>query len=407
MRNFIQTMGSWVTIVLIAASIQLSPSLANEQAAKGEQPPDLPAWMPELEKAIDGLPAPSDSWLKIMVRIHEAGETSVPELIAAMDATSNDAMIRALAFLMRASGDKRCVPALIRAIPKTLRPPGSDYGLQAKEANCIAFAQAHQLGEKREGDRFDFGRPVREVFGALQSLTSQNHGEEELYHMFLEGTSNQRRQKHQIYYRCAMRWSRWWSSESSKLGVDAAYQAVQLPPAKEIAIVEMTTDTPLTLSDSHSGWSLAPVQRMDSEVVFLDLDTGRTSNLPERWRKEEVENHLEAIYEWAMEEGLDLMGSQTPGDKEPVFILQPIHLNLWELPSSYWKQDISNTTLETLRKELTLTDVLMHFDATQQKYDPQACGTFLYETRDGTSGILYSRCPHHQQQTARGCPYPG
>ncbi len=53
-----------------------------------------------------------------MMQIHEQGEAARSDLIAELDSTDSDVMMRALAFLMRASGDNCYVPALIRAIPK-------------------------------------------------------------------------------------------------------------------------------------------------------------------------------------------------------------------------------------------------------------------------------------------------
>lgn len=57
---------------------------------------------------------------KTFLEIADLGNDDVPELIEELDATNNQRMIRCLGFLLRASGDRRAVPALMRAIPQTL-----------------------------------------------------------------------------------------------------------------------------------------------------------------------------------------------------------------------------------------------------------------------------------------------
>src|SRR5579875_784041 len=112
-----------------------------------------------------------DVWARTLKAIVDLGPEAVPELIAELDATNDDVMLRCLGFTLRAIGDKRAVPALIRALPKTLFPPGSDMGLQAEDKVLAKFMQQHDLDKGDSGERYSFGRPVREIFGALHKLT--------------------------------------------------------------------------------------------------------------------------------------------------------------------------------------------------------------------------------------------
>ena len=50
------------------------------------------------------------------------GGNAVPQLCAELDLTTEDRMLRRLAFALRAIGDPPAIPALIRAIPRTLVP---------------------------------------------------------------------------------------------------------------------------------------------------------------------------------------------------------------------------------------------------------------------------------------------
>ena len=65
-----------------------------------------------------------DIYARQIRQLAEIGKPAVPALTAALDKTSRDTEMRLLAFTLRAIGDPRAVPALIRAIPKTLLPPG-------------------------------------------------------------------------------------------------------------------------------------------------------------------------------------------------------------------------------------------------------------------------------------------
>src|SRR6185503_10909769 len=56
----------------------------------------------------------------------ELGDGALPALTSALDKQTRDVPLRFLAFTLRAIGDARAVPALIRAIPRTLLLPSSD-----------------------------------------------------------------------------------------------------------------------------------------------------------------------------------------------------------------------------------------------------------------------------------------
>ena len=78
------------------------------------------------------------------------GRDAVPQLCAELDRTTEDRMLRRLGFALRAIGDARAVPALIRAIPKTLLPSSSDYGLIVSDKELTDFMQTHD-SEQRKG----------------------------------------------------------------------------------------------------------------------------------------------------------------------------------------------------------------------------------------------------------------
>jgi hypothetical protein len=159
-----------------------------------------------LEEQNKGAERFKDTWVLTLKEIVDVGPTAVPQLIAELDATQDDMMLRSLGFTLRAIGDKRSIPALIRAIPKTLRKPGSDMGFDLQDQALADFIGNNDLNEK-EIRNFTFGRPVREILGALQKMTGQDFEDEQIYSIFLNGTVRQRRLRQELYHRQAQKWA--------------------------------------------------------------------------------------------------------------------------------------------------------------------------------------------------------
>src|SRR4051812_33537739 len=88
-------------------------------------------------------------WCVLMRELVAIGSKAVPQLCDELDRTTVDRTQRRLAFALRAIGDARAVPALIRSIPKTLQPPSSDYGLIVADAELTAFMQKHDLANRK------------------------------------------------------------------------------------------------------------------------------------------------------------------------------------------------------------------------------------------------------------------
>ncbi|HWB10697.1 MAG TPA: carboxypeptidase-like regulatory domain-containing protein [Pirellulales bacterium] len=352
----------------------------------------------KLERQNAGEERFKDGWCSTLKEIVDLGPAAVPELIDELDATQDNMMLRCLGFTLRAIGDQRAVASLIRAIPKTLLPPGSDMGLTSADAELLKFMQQHDLEAVDRGDRYSFGRPVREICGAIEKLTGQKHGEEQLFHIFLDGLASQRRMKRALFQRTAKTWADWWEKEGSKQ-VDAAYARVNLPDfAPPEADGPPPPGTHFKLSGGGSGWVLESVLNPQSRVVFYDFDTGRASDLPERWRTaKDIAGRLDEVLAWARQEGFDLMGTQhsPPDGAQPVFVLRSIGMRTWELGANRWKMQSEDVTAEALQAEGTPAgELLLHSkrkdgDNEKDGFDPQATATFFYITHEGTPGLLF------------------
>ncbi|HEY4312880.1 MAG TPA: hypothetical protein VGN12_25745 [Pirellulales bacterium] len=338
-----------------------------------------------------------DDWLLTLKSLADLGPDAVPDLIAELDVTTDDMMLRCCGFTLRAINDPRAIPALIRAIPKTLLPPGSDMGLKADDQRLADWARQYDLNGDNKGNRYGFGRPVREIFGALRKLSGQEFGEEDLYHMFLDGLDSQRRMKRELFDREAARWAEWWDEHAQEFTPDPAYARVNLPPLNVPAdvIESPPPGARYKISGGASGWLLQSVLEPNAKEIFFDLDTGRATGLPKKWRDADlIESHMDDIVAWAFREGFDLMATEYTDKDGRYYVLRGIGLSVWELAPERWKMSSDDITVEALQAEGTRGgDLLLHIDPATKTPDPKSKVPFLYITRRGMPGLLFVGIP--------------
>lgn len=390
---------------------QVTRQKSKPEAATLRQNTSVGQLLTELDDMNTGSERFSDKWANQIRRIVALGPDVVPQLVAELDRTSNSMMLRCLGFMLRAIGDKRAVPGLIRAIPKTLIRPGSDMGLRidGTDQTLLKFMQQHDLSPKHNGNEYDCGRPVREIFGALHSLTGQNFGEQELFSVFLNKNDfpSQKHAKAVLFQRIAERWAQWWQLEGHKLTNDPSFHTVKLSPLPVLAPSDsISADAQLKTESGTSNWILEPMRRASSRRSFYDLDTGRAARLPKRWRDKKLsEEQLLEIQEWAAEQGYDMLGDEIEGENEKsLFVLRPIGLSTWELPKTQWKAKLKQTSINSLKEQgrLNKQDLLVSFDAETNKAKPLETATFFYITREGTPGILYVGIEVHDNSLKPG-----
>ena len=200
--------------------------------------------------------------------------------------------------------------------------------------------------------------------------------------------------KRELYQRTAQAWTAWWEKNGAIRIDDAAYARVNLPEFAEQKIeAPLPAGMHFKTNNGGSGWILESFRNPNSKTVFYDFDTGRVSDLPDRWRGvKNIEAQLDDIVAWALREGFDLMGAEytSSNDGQRVFALRSIGLRAWELGADRWKMQSNDITLETLQEVGTPAEgVLMHYDKQKDAFDPKAIATFLYITREGTPGLLF------------------
>ena len=153
----------------------------------------------------------TELWCSLMRELVAIGRGAAPQLCAELDRTTEDRTLRRLGFAARAIGDPRAVPALIRAIPRTLLPASSDYGLIVEDGRLMEFMQKNDLRDgPARGRYFGFGRAVREVTGAVSKLTGQDFDDPEIFGVDRSEDPRRRWYQRQLYIRQARRSQTWW-----------------------------------------------------------------------------------------------------------------------------------------------------------------------------------------------------
>jgi hypothetical protein len=417
-----------------AAAVAAGP-LPAEPAEPADPPPapakaDLPAAKPDptaaqklLERLRDLKPqgggeALDEDAAAALRDLIKLGPTAVPDVIAELDATTDSFLLRCLGFAARGIGDKRVVPALIRALPKTCLPPASDYGLVANDPELLKFMQAHSYHKQDVGGtHYSFGRPITEFRSALHVLTGANHGEDELSHVFLGGSARQRDLQRGLFRLCAERWAAWWEQHAKDFVTDPKYAKVGLSPrpkaaAPPPAAAEFPHGARVEVGGGMMGCLIESVRAPGATAVFVDLDTGRMGALPEKLRPAPGQpERLDDILPWAEEEGYDLMGTEyvPPGGGEPHYVIRGLGLTAWQIDAA------RRENLEAEIKGAGQFDsgkrvggaLLAPFDADAGKYRPAETGLFLVRTREGGFGWIFVGVEVHDDTLQPGAAAAG
>lgn len=364
-------------------------------------------------KVVDALPAPpsertarillefrklqqtvdeTELWCSLMLELVAIGREATPQLSAELDRTAENRALRRLAFAARAIGDPRAVPALIRAIPRTLLPGSSDYGLIVADAALARFMQTHDLRDGPTGGRyFSFGRPEREVIGALRKLTGQSFDDAEILGVSLSEDPRRQWYQRRIFTRHARAWQAWWDRHAREFTDDPAYLRVGLkddeaPPPRATTSLGPNA----RLGDGVMGETLSPaIQEGAHAVHFYDLDTGVHPAWPAHLPRDEARLDPKQLAAWAADNGVDLMcvTHRAPDGKE-TFVLRSFGMKTWEISPRDTRNLGRLLAAGTLPKGHDTGDLLMHHDEASNRPVPDANAAFLYVTSEGCMGLI-------------------
>jgi hypothetical protein len=333
----------------------------------------------------------TELWCLLMRELVAVGRDAVPQLCAELDRTTEDRMLRRLGFALRAIGDARAVPALIRAIPQTLLPSSSDYGLIVSDKELTDFMQTHDLDQGKGGTYFDLGRPVREIIGALHGLTGQDFDDADLFSMNLSEDPRRQVLQRRIYERQAQRWQAWWEKNSPSFTDEAAYQQVHLnvideplPPASQ------TLGPTARLIGEWSGAVLSPaIQEGQHAWHFYDLDTGYRPSWPTQTPRDEASRDAQQLADWALQCGVDLMCiTHRSPDGTETYVLRALGMKVREINPRDLRNLDKLIAAGTLPDGRPVDELLMHYDTESQQLVPDANAAFLFVTREGSMGLI-------------------
>jgi peroxiredoxin len=381
-------LGFWIVVLNVASSLILS----RGQDAPNNKTLEIDKQVAAIVADWETLPSIFDDpgiYCAQVKKLTEIGSPAVPALCAELERTTRDAPLRLIPLTLRAIGDARAVPALIRAIPKTLRPPSSDCGVRVSPPELLTFMQAHDVtaveGYERHGADFDMARPVREVAASLHRLTKTKLNEGEVSMTFLDGGEQQRALQRKAFDDVAETWANWWKQNWQQFVKDPGYAEVPLPPRKTAVALNRFQTGPNMKVSGGNGNTLSPFEL--GTHCALQLALGRTMDLPPTINKT---NSIE-IAAWAARAGADLLGTQyiDPQSGKSYYCLRPVGLQAWQIPNDQWKgieNAVEAGTLPPLNS--AAGDLLMHYDSGQGRYLPEKKATFLFITRDGLQGSL-------------------
>ncbi|NOY40576.1 MAG: hypothetical protein GXP26_01895, partial [Planctomycetes bacterium] len=341
---------------------------------------------------------PTKVWARAIKYLVNHKEVALPALIKQLDSEKRDHPISKLAFALRAVGDPRAIPVLIRAFPHTLQPSRSDFGLRLEDKPLCQFMQQHDYqGKLRPGsDSFDYGRAFHEVIGALHRLTGQNFGEMEFNWIHLANTESQRAQQRKLFHAMAQRWADWWEENWDSVIDDDKYSKVNLSKlGKPIVTLAGRKQPPVglgvKLGVGHNGWIVQSVHE-STRRCFVDLDTSREAGWPNSLPPmEKTGLDSPELLAWARKEGFDMMGvSHTPkGENAPLFCLRPIDMSTWQITAEEHRdieQAIAGKKPYPLSRPVKL---MVPLREVKRPYDYEYGGAaFLFVTREGTAGLI-------------------
>lgn len=367
-----------------------------------------------------------DAWASAMRDLIELGPEAVPELVTALDETDDQYLMRCVVFALRGIGDKRVIPDLIRAIPKTLQPSGSDYGLHCDDPELMKFMIEHDVdAESRHGsDEYHFGRPVTEVLQTLRQWTGESIGFADIIFVQRHGALTQQAQQEHLYLEVAKRWKGWWGAHWQEYVDEPALAKIELPESKlSVGQPEFPTG-PGVVSDSVISGVIASVLETSDffppdfpTMTLFDIDTGRFVRWPESLPPPgEIAGHEAELEAWAAREGIDLMGTQytPPGSDQSFYVLRSFGMRAWQIEVPDYDRLENQLRAGHVKLGQPTAGFLTDYDPQTVRFHPERPAAFLFITREGTHGALHVVCqvtkpvvPGQRNTDPEAGPYSG
>jgi hypothetical protein len=356
--------------------------------------------------------ARKESWVRAIKELVEIGKPAVPELVAELDRTERDNTVRALGFTLRAIGDARAVPALIRSLPRTATM-GSDLGLSVYDRELHAFMVKHDKDdEEREYPRFSYGRAVNEITEALEKITGHSEGDGHRRGARSDD-AEQIKAVRDKRLQAAKRWEDWWSGNWQELLTKEQLDSVAIGPRQgdpvEAAGIARYGPPIPTGKEFKLGpviEMLVPPYHLDlwDNKAYLDLDTGRLLTKFEGGRPAGDS----VVSRWYEQAGVDAHAVHWSNRdrNESGYRLKGLDTYVWQIDNSRW---------ETIEAQIR-SDKPLGLGPPSRKPDffprnqtgnwpgydlSDIPATFLFNTREGGAGILQIVAADENSEGAR------
>ncbi|HUE16754.1 MAG TPA: M56 family metallopeptidase, partial [Planctomycetaceae bacterium] len=317
-------------------------------------------------------------WTGAIRELAQIGKPAVPELVAELDRTERNESLRGIPYTLRAIGDRRAIPALIRALRKPHIEDRSDYGLSVLDPGLLAFMQAHQDFPETNKNGFSYGRPINEISTALTKLTGRSEPGG-------DGTDAR-----------AINWIQWWNAH---LGEFAAEEALPSAPAAAgnrdlVEVAGIARFGPLFPTGKEV--ILGPVHEVELQFdgylnapAYIDFDSGRRYQMLEGIGAAARSTDAARVYPvWFRDKGIDARcNSRVMG----------IDLQLWLVENSRWdslESEIHAGHPLNLGREAS--SFMVAVDADRIDFQNEEPRTLLFITREGGRGMLQV-FPHENQ----------
>jgi hypothetical protein len=238
--------------------------------------------------------AGKDEWALTMKSLIELGPDAIPALSLALDQMAQDdrMMLRSIPFVLRGIGDKRAVPALIRAIPRCFGRDGSDMGYRCTDPELSKFMQTHDSDDNHDPSRgpergYSYGRPVNELFRTLQKFTGRKDRLRQLHFVsYRESNPRGNVLGQRLYNQTAVAWAKFWEENWSRFTSVEAFAKVDVQLVPEGKLPNpVSRVTALVKNSGQGNGSVGSVFSAEGTRCFRDLDTGLVGDLPERFLK--------------------------------------------------------------------------------------------------------------------------
>jgi beta-lactamase regulating signal transducer with metallopeptidase domain len=346
----------------------------------------------------------ADVWAGAIRKLTTLGGPAVPELVKELQRGGRPYSQSAIAYTLRAIGDRRAVPGLIRALAHASSGAGSDYGgVTTTDPELDRFMTSHQRGTRNGSLGFNFGRSVTEITGTLEKLTGHSEGyEHQMYHNEKGKTASVIREltpRMEEDFALGLRqasgkWRIWWNANKAGLLNPAQLAEAEswtVPPLSDPVesaglaahgslipfgpTVSFGPVTEVTLAHATDGWN----------GDYLDFDSGKRLRIPQEIKEITGGQRIPRSNQWFRQNGVDVgtfWGWTLEGDK---FIrLQNAHsCFVWPVDNARWE-----TIEQEIRENhpLSLGDPQSGFGNIEEKSKTPL--TYLIRTREGGVGMV-------------------